>query len=215
VNTFAESLPPTSPTPHMMPWYEPGSSVLFEDQFYENTNSWTVYEESGVLEFKDEKLYLKSAYPDNFAIANCAGRKCEPPTNPYYIQADLNTDKQTDINFGLALGMKYNSGNFYIFTINAESKRYFFYHHTPKQWVLLTTGSSPNIHTYPDGNTIGIYIKEGLMEFYINNTFTDIYYETGAKIITGDIGFYADNAGFKLIGDKLIIDAVGEEKPNG
>jgi hypothetical protein len=208
-NTFATELPATTPSPHISLTQQSGMSRIFEDDFSDNRNSWTDDQEPSMYRISDGKLFVQSRNSDNYSIASCA--RCPLLEKPYYFQADLTTNIATDRGFGIVFKMRYDHRDeFYLFMVNVEARKYYFYHHTGSDWSLRASGTTDLIQSYPATNTLGVYANREYLEFYVDGKIVDSYTESGISFQTGLIGFYVDGSGFQLFVDNLIVDRTGE-----
>jgi len=208
VNVFATNLPPTTPIPHISSVDQLSAIKLFEDDFTTDQNHWSrdmnAYNES----VSGGKLILESLLDNNYAITGCG--LCPKLKEPFYLQADFATTTSTDKNFGFVFNLNYSNKTFYMFQINTEAKKYFFYNRTTDNWSLLTAGESDQIKSFPTANALGVYVDQGVVEFYINGEFIDSYYQSGYSFYDGNFSFYVDNSGFKMVVDNLIINKAGK-----
>lgn len=207
LNDFATSLPPITPSPSIPLTYVPEATHIFQDMFDRNQNSWTDEQDPSMYRFRDGKLVIESNDDGNYVLASCS--KCPYLEEPYYLQADLSTDKLIDEAFGVVFKLLYSHENFYLFEINPAAQKYFLYHRTKDNWSLRMSGKTQRIASYPAVNRIGIYINKGTIEFYINEKIVDTYEDNGTSFQSGGFGFYANDAGFKLIIDNLTVDKAG------
>jgi hypothetical protein len=209
VNTFATSLPPTTPTPHISFVDQSKFNTIFEDDFSTDQNHWTFHNDGYKEEVREEKLHFESRIKGNYAYTGC--RSCPYFGKPFYLQAYLTTAKATDESFGIVFNLDRSTEVFYLFEVNTEAKKYYLYHHTDSGWSLLAAGESNHIRSFPDGNTIGIYANQDTAEFYINDKIIDSYKQSGAAFQSGYFAFYVNDAGFSLSVDNVTIREVGKK----
>lgn len=206
-NILATSLPALTPSSSIPSDYQPGTFNIFKDNFDDFQNNWGDNQEPSTYEIKDGKLYFKSRDDGKYAIAHCG--RCPILNEPYYLQADLVTDKLVDEGFGIVFKFLYGRADFYLFEINPAANKYYLYHHSSDDWSLRMSGRTDQIQPYPAVNRLGLYINKGSLEFYINGKIVDTYHDTGTSFQSGQFGFYVNDAGFKLIVDNLTVDKAG------
>ena len=209
INPFATNLPPTTPTPHVSMDDQSKLKRIFEDDFNNDQNHWTLYNDEFKEEVRKGKLYFESRIEDNWAFAAC--ESCPYLKKPFYLQADLTTATATDQSFGIIFNLNKTNNNFYLFQINTEAKRYYLYHLNFFGWSIREAGDSNFIRSFPASNTLGIYANQDTVEFYINGEIIDSYKESGFTFQSGYFSFYVDNSGFQLIVDNLIVNEVGKK----
>src|SRR5689334_17021691 len=93
VNTFATNLPPTTPTPHISSVDQLSANKIFEDNFTDDKNHWSLNKDIFKEYVADGKLYFQSNYKGNYAFTGCGA--CPKLEKPFYLQADLATDTAT------------------------------------------------------------------------------------------------------------------------
>lgn len=204
INVFAASLPPTTPTAHIYSDNRKAPEKIIGDNFDNDQYQWEYHDDESTTKIEGGKLLLESLSPNTIAIARC--QLCALATLPYFIQADLSTDVATDQSFGIVFNRMNGGNNFYLFEINTEAKKYYLYHHIADSWSLKASGGSALIKSFPTVNTLGVYINQSQVEFYINGKIIDSYNQSGHSFEPGEFAFCADNSGFKLIVDNLIIN---------
>jgi hypothetical protein len=200
-NTFAVSLPPTTPTPHIPAIIDLKVPMIVEDDFTDNLNLWVSDQDGEKLKVRNGTLPLQSKKTNNNLIAYC--QACPYLYLPYYIEADFSTDIATGESFGLVVND--TSDGFYLFEINMESKRYYLYQRGNDNWSLRASGESNKIQAFPNTNTLGIFANKDFLELYINATLVDLYTETSHLFYFDSFGFYVNNSGFELYVDNLSI----------
>jgi hypothetical protein len=202
VNVFATSLPPMTPTPHL---YLEGKSLekAISDNFDDDDRRWSQHDNSSRTEVKDGKLVLESLSDDRIAVADC--QVCPLVDAPYFLQADLATDKTTDQGVGVVFNSFTDKDEFFLFEVNAEAKTYSLYHHVSNTWSLRLDGLSHQLRSFPAVNTLAIYVNDDTVELYINGEIVDSYTDSGHSFQDGRFGFYSGNSGFKLLADNLVV----------
>jgi len=208
INTFATGLPPITPTPHIRPTNLQSATPIFEDDFSNDSHAWTGTEDDSKEQVTLGKLIFESRKENTYAFANCG--YCPSLNAPFYLQVDLSTGAGTDKGFGIYFNFKNNDNNsFFLFRINTEARKYYVFHGNNDGWTIRAAGESDQIKSFPAVNTLGIYAKKDVVEFYINGKISDSYKQSGYSFHKGDFGFYVDDAGFKLIVDNLVISKIG------
>lgn len=201
-NEFAESLPPTTPTPHILFTDQlETATILFKDDFDDDQNGWVNGQGESKEQVKNGKLTFESLIENNYSIAGC--RSCTYMVWPYYFEADFSTDRATDQSYGIVFKLSYTNDYFYLFEINPEVKKYFLYYHIQGEWYLLASGHSILIQSYPASNILGLYVKKDTLELYINRAIVDSYTDAGNSFHSGLFGFYVNNSGPQIIIDNL------------
>jgi hypothetical protein len=208
INAFATGLPPTTPTPHINPTNLQNASLIFKDDFSNDRHAWTDTEDDSQERVSYGTLIFESRKENAYAFANCGS--CPYLDAPFYLQADLLPGIATDKGFGIYFNFNSNdNGSFFLFRINTEARKYYVYHVTNDGWTIRAAGESDQIKSFPAGNTLGIYARKDVVEFYINGKIIDSYKQSGYSFHKGDFGFYIDNSGFKLLVDNLEINKIG------
>jgi hypothetical protein len=207
INSFATGLPPTTPTPHILPTNQQNASMIFKDDFGDDSHVWSDTDDVSRAQVTLGKLLFESKTEGSYAFTGCG--LCPALDTPFYLQADFSTGKVTDKGFGIYFNFDSASGSFFLFRINVEARKYYFYHGTNDGWSLRAAGESNQIKSFPAVNTLGIYAKKDLVEFYVNGKIIDAYRESGYSFHDGDFGFYIDGSKFQLIIDNLLISKSG------
>lgn len=203
INTFATSLPPTTPTPHVPLAVEQSSENTVVEAFDDNTHHWAHSDSFSKIEVKKGKLVIEALRKDSTAPVVCGDTLCTPGDKPYFLQADFSTDAETDQGFGILFNQLNSGEHFFLFEINAAAKAYRLYHRTADGWSTRLGGNSDLIEAFPAINALGIYVNKDTVEFYINGKVVDSYTESGRSFQIGQIGFSASNSGFKLLVDNF------------
>lgn len=214
-NVNVANLPPLTPSPHVLSTFIETAPKLLEEGFNDNQNDWIDASSWGGIgasqeDVRDGKLFFASLPKENpnlsYALTTC--KPCTSLNHPYFLTAHVATDRATDQGYGIMFHKGGNPGSFYAFVINAETKNYYLL--AADNWLLRTSGESDLIQSYPGSNTLGIYVNEGRLEFYINQQIVDAYEETGSSWETGAIGFYVESPGFTMTVDDLDIYEIGD-----
>jgi hypothetical protein len=205
-NTFATSLPPTTPTPHFPAIIDLNGPKIIEDDFTDDQNRWGSYYEWEKIKVGNGKLPLQSEQTNSILIGYC--QACTYMYSPYYIEADFSVDKATDESYGLVVNL--STKEFYLFEINMESKKYYLYQWSNNNWSLRASGESDKIQVFPNTNTLGVYADKDFLELYVNDALIDLYTETGHTFYINSFGFYVNNSGFELSVDNLAIYKAGK-----
>lgn len=203
INTFATSLPPTTPIPHISLTAQMEGIKIFEDDFSSDKNHWAFDTDVFKEEVSGGTLIFESKFEDNYAFTGCGA--CPYLKEPYYIQADFTASETTDEGFGIVFGLKSGNQSFYLFKINTEAKKYFVYHRASGKWSLRAAGESDQIESFPTKNTLGVYANSDTAEFYINGNIVESYTDSKNSFHIGYFSFYVDGSGFKLIVDNLVL----------
>jgi hypothetical protein len=206
VNPFTTSLPPKIPTPHILSTTQQNAAVIFKDDFSDDSHGWENNEDWEKAQVTLGKLLLESFDEGYYASAECA--LCPSLDSPFYLQADFSTGKEINDDYGIYFN--YDEGDFFLFTINSKAGRYYLYQKYNDVWSLMASGESQKIDTFPAINTLGLYANQDLVELYVNGKLINSYRQSGHSFHEGDFGFYADDAGFQLIVDNLIITKTGD-----
>ncbi|HLO16793.1 MAG TPA: hypothetical protein VK206_18310 [Anaerolineales bacterium] len=210
INTFATALPPTTPTPHILPTDQQNASQIFKDDFSDDSHGWAGTEDTSIQQVTLGKLLFKSRKEDTYAFTGCA--YCPSLDTPFYLQADFSTGAVTDRGFGIYFNFDQdNNGSFFLFRINPEARKYYFYHGSNDGWSMRAAGGSSQIKSFPAINTLGIYANQDTVEFYVNGEIVDSYIESGYSFHKGGFGFYVDGSNFQLVIDNLVINKAGNE----
>jgi len=207
INVFATSLPAITPSPHIPLADQSEVTRIFEDDFSDDQNHWKRDIDKFRQEVRGGKLFFESRITDNYAFTGCGA--CPSLEDPYYLQADFATTAATDESFGIVFNIIYGNDDFYLFLINTEAKKYYFYRHIADNWSLRAAGESAQIKSFPASNTLGVYANLDTVELYVNGEIVDSYKQSGYSFQAGRFGFYVDDSGFKLTVDNLIINKVG------
>ena len=196
-NPLLTNMPPMTPTPHILANGLSVEDVIFKDNFTDNRNSWGNSEDANHIAVKDGELTFGSSEQGKYAMTNSVATIYM--SRPYYLQADLAVDQTTAAGFGVFFGRHVGTNDFYLFEIIPETKEYYLMHHTGDSWSKRMEGTSAWIRSYPFGNNLGLFVDNGILEFYINHKIIDAYQDSGISFQTGGAGFYVDNFGFQLI----------------
>ena len=208
-NEFAKNLPPITPTPHVSsdnPFES--NSILFEDNFSNNTNDWLNSQDETKEKLQSGQLFFQARYDGEYAIISC--EYCPYLTTPYYLEASLSTNIATNEEYGIVFNRSYTLDNYYLFMVNPESMKYFLFHRTPEEWTLRASGVSDQIQPHPGRTTLGVYADKDLLELYINGVIVDSYVETGSSFHPGFFGIYINNSWFGVYVDDIVIYEIGE-----
>jgi hypothetical protein len=208
INTFATSLPPRTPTPHVLPTDLKNAKIIFKDDFSDDNHHWTRTEDVLKEQVTLGKLLVESQKEGLNAYAECMS--CPKLAKPFYFQADFSTGTATDKGFGIVFNVDDDWNNLSMFQINTEARKYFFYRFSDDSWSLLAAGDSDQIKSFPTVNTLGIYANHDTVEFYINGNIVDSYTASGYKFHEGYFNFYVNDSNFKLVVDNLIISSIGK-----
>ncbi|HUI88517.1 MAG TPA: hypothetical protein VLX61_07295 [Anaerolineales bacterium] len=203
------NLPPLTPSPHVSAAVLDQAPKLLDENFDDDRNDWIDASAWGGTgssreDVHDGKLFFASLQTNSglpYVLATC--KPCGSLNQPYFLAADIATDRTTDQAYGIVFHKGGNPGSFYAFMIDEETKNYYVL--AADNWMLRTSGESDLIQSYPASNTLGIYVQEDRVEFYINQKIVDSYQETGNSFETGAIGFCVDGPGFTMIADNLHI----------
>jgi hypothetical protein len=209
VNPFAETLPSTIPTPHISSrdQFQTTSNLFLED-FDNNQNQWLDSEDDTKERIHDGKLYFQSRNDGEYSIISC--KSCPSLEAPYYFETNLSTNIATDEEYGVVFNRSYTLGNFYLFLINPESRKYFLFHRTSEEWTLRASGENTIIRPYPESNTLGVYTARDFVELYINNVIVEKYTESDTSFYPGFFGIYTNNSWFGVYADNVAIYEIGE-----
>jgi hypothetical protein len=204
----AIELPTPTPIPHILSTPAANTPGVFYEDFSSNANHWDGdYWQTPGIEVKNGKMHLQAPGKDTILWASCGS--CFIPRGPYYLQADFATDSAPDAIFGLLIKLRSVGGNFFLFGINPESDRYYFFNHVGGVWGLRSAAVSDQIRTFPASNTLGIYVASGSVELYINGRMVDTYQDSEAEFESGLIGLYTEGSAFGLQVDNLIAERLG------
>ena len=203
INTFATSLHPSTPIPHISSIVQTEGDKIFEDDFSSDKYNWTNNNSEFREDVSDGRLWLESKVQNYYAIARCG--LCPYLKEPYYLQADFSTTKITDSSFGIVFNFSRNDNSFFLFLINRESKKYYIYHQVAYNWSLRASGESGQIAPFPAINNLGVFAGSDIAEFYINGKFVDSITESKYPFQFGYFSFYVDNSDFKLVVDNLVL----------
>jgi hypothetical protein len=210
INAFATSLPATTPIPHLLPAEAKNASEIFKDDFSDDSHSWEDSDDISSEEVTLGKLLFKPVNENSYAFATCG--YCPYLETPFYLQADFSTGKTTDKGFGIYFNYdEQKNNNLFLFRINPEARRYYFYQGDNDGWSLLAAGDSSEIHAFPAVNHLGIYANKDLVELYINGKLIDSYRQSGHVFHKGDFGFYTDGSDAQLVIDNLLITKAGDK----
>lgn len=210
INTFATQLPPTTPTPHIVPGTQQHMTEIFKDDFSNDSHSWAVADDNTRTQVTLGKLLFESRKENFYSFAGCG--YCPSLDTPFYLQADFSTGKATDRGFGIYFNFDYKgNGSFFLFRINPEARKYYFYHGGNAGWTVRAAGESSEIKSFPDTNTLGIYANQDTVELYVNGMIVDSYKQSGYSFQKGNFGFYVDGPNFQLVVDNLIINKVEKQ----
>jgi hypothetical protein len=196
--------PTITPTPTATPvTHKPtNGEKIFKDDFSNNQNGW--YGEDlplTLLEINNGKLRLKSLNTGASGYAYC--QSCPILTSPYYIQADLSTDRPTKETYGIGFSSVDFHSVFYLFEITTEPPAYNLYKYKNQTWTRRISRETDLIKLYPSVNTLGISLDHDLITLYINGEIVDTYEDTGSVMGSGKFWPYVDDVGFTLILDNL------------
>lgn len=203
------SLHAPTPTPHIPVNYPAGSHSIFKDDFTDNNNRWGDDQQPTQLSVDNGKLSFGAVSQGRYATA-IAGKPGHF-NQPYYLQADLSTDKGTDEDFGIIFEEQINGlgrDDFFLYSIDPKSKEYSLDHRFPDGWSWRMGGTSDLIHSFPAVNTLGLYVNQGYVEFYINHHMVNTYQDAGESFQSGETGFYVNNSGFQLIVTNFSVDQI-------
>jgi hypothetical protein len=204
VNPFAANLPPITPTPHVSSNIQfEKSSILFQEDFNNNQNRWLNAEDDTKEKIQDGRLYFQGRDDRDYAILSCEA--CPYLEKPYFFEASLSTNIETDETYGIVFNRSESLDDFYIFIINPESTKYYLFHHTFETWTLRASGASTQIQPYSESTTLGVYANEDLLELYINGVIVDSYMESGTSFHPGFFGLYTNNSWFGVNVDHIVV----------
>jgi len=210
INTFVTSLPPTTPTPHILPAEQKKAVEIFMEDFSNDGHGWNDSDDISKTQVTLGKLLFESMDENSYAFTVCG--LCPSLTSPFYLQADFSTGKATDRGFGIYFNYEENKNdNFYLFRINPEARKYYFYQGDNDGWSLLAAGESSEIKSFPAVNTLGIYANKDVVELYMNGKIIDSYRQSGHVFHKGDFGFYIDGSNSQLVIDNLLITKAGNK----
>jgi len=210
INTFATSLPPTTPTPHIVPAEQKNADEIFKDDFSDDSHAWAGSDDVSRENVTLGKLLFESLNKDSYAFTGCG--YCPQLQSPFYLQADFSTGKATDRGFGIYFNYEDNqSGDFFLFRINPEARKYYLFQGDKDGWSLLAAGESSEIKSFPNVNTLGLYANRDVLEMYVNGKIIDSYKQSGHVFHKGDFGFYIDGSDAQLVIDNLLITKAGEK----
>jgi hypothetical protein len=207
INAFATSLPPITPTPHILLGSQPNMPQVFKDDFHNDSHGWASTGEDSRTQVTLGKLLFESRKDNSYAFTGC--RYCPTLDTPFYLEADFSTGKATDRGFGIYFNFDdKNNGSFFLFRINPEARKYYFYHGSNDGWSIRAAGKSSEIQSFPAANTLGVYADEDTVELYVNGKIVDSYKQSGYSFQKGNFGFYIDGSDYQLIVDNLIINKI-------
>lgn len=208
-NEFAESLPLSTPSPHVLSSHDFGAdSILFQDDFINNQNRWLNSQDDTYEYLRNGRLFFHAENYGEYSIISC--KACPYLKTPYYLETSLSTNIATDEGYGIVFNRSSTLDDYYLFMINPEIRKYFLFHHTPDVWTLRASGESTLIHPYPKSTTLGLYAYQDTVEFYINGTIVDSYVESDHSFHHGFIGIYANNSWFGVLVEEIAIYEIGE-----
>ena len=196
----------TAPPPSILVNQPDKDAKITSDDFSTNQNNWSTRFALSKAEVKDGKLFFEAFKGNTYSMAYCNScwfvvKSNQTLTNPYYLQADFNTDKKTDGRYGLVYNISNTLSSYYIFVINPTSGIYSVYK-LDDDWRELSSGPSDLIKPSPEINTLSLEFNAGAIRFYINGqTLTSVTDPHPLK--DGKIGVYVEGTGFKLIVDNL------------
>lgn len=203
VNTFATSLPPITPTPHFSFTDLQDKKKIFEDNFSDDANHWTMHKDFIDEKVVDGQLVFESVVEDNYAFTGC--QSCPALDQPYFLQVDLATKEAVTDELGIVFNLDYSTDSFFVFQINSESRKYYFYHNVDDAWSLRAAGETSHIKPSPESNTLGVYADHGKVDLYVNGHIIESYYQANHNFYEGDFSFYVDDWRFQVFADNLII----------
>jgi hypothetical protein len=210
INTFATSLPPTTPTSHILPAEAKNASEIFKDDFSNDSHGWEGSDDFASKQVTLGKLLFKSVSENSYVFTGCGS--CPNLGSPFFLQADFSTGKATDKGYGIYFNYEEEKNdNFFLFRINPEARKYYFYQGDDDGWSLLAAGESSEIQSFPAVNHLGIYANKDLVELYVNGKIIDSYRQSGHVFHKGDFGFYLDGLDSQLVVDNLLITKAGDK----
>jgi hypothetical protein len=192
--------PTDIPVPHILVHAPIDQSKVLYDNFSSNHNDWELYY-GGKIEVIQGKLVLQSVIPDMVGIGTSG--QISPSSETYYIQADLFTDIDTGIAYGLVFGLNRSLGTYYLFEI-IPNAGFRLFKANAGNWTELIPFTRAKMRRYPNANTLSVYFDKGFMELYINGELVSEY--TDEEFLhSRDFGVYVDNSGYRLLVDNLYV----------
>jgi hypothetical protein len=209
INTFATSLPPITPTPDIAPAEQKNAGEIFKDEFDDDSHGWGGVDEVSQIKVTLGKLLFESLDQNSYTFTGCGF--CPKLGSPFYLQSDFSTGKTTDRGFGIYFNYDENkNGNFYLYRINPESRKYYLYQGDNGGWSLLSAGGSSEIKPFPAVNNLGVYASGDIVELYVNGKIVDSYRQSGHVFHQGNFGFYIDGSDTTVVIDNLLITKAGD-----
>jgi hypothetical protein len=188
-----------TPTAHV--FLEPPTEVaILEDHFENNINKWDSLFATSTVEFRDEKMYVRSNDKGSIGVALCWG--CPIYDEAFYFQAELALAKKAATGYGLVFCDTGIGNNYYTFQIQPTYQTFSLDQSTTNGWKSLISRETTNlINEYPKSNTLAVRFDQGTMNLYINGTLAGSYKDTnppicrrtGAYINGGLIDLIVDN----------------------
>ena len=201
--TSTHTLTPTATaTPDILLTAVSQSNVIFEDNFETNDNNWEGYYSGSVVALEDGRLRIASDKKGYVGMALCTS--CPRIGDTYYMEADLISDVNTSVRYGLVFCADANVSDYYVFQINSTGPYFDLYKHTSSGWkTLVNKKHSSAKETFPSSNRLGVYFDRGTIKLYINNSFVYSYIDETPHPCDGT-GFLVNDSIISLLADNLI-----------
>jgi hypothetical protein len=191
--------PTVVPTAHVL--WEPSSDVtILEEHFENNINKWASLYVKTTVEFRDEKMYMRSNDKGSIGVVLCWG--CPIYDEDFYFQAELVLAKKAATGYGLVFCDTGIGNNYYVFQIQPTYQTFSLDQSTTNGWESLISGKATDlINEYPQSNTLAVRFDQGQIGLYINGVLADTYKDenppncrrTGIYVNGGLIDVIADD----------------------
>jgi hypothetical protein len=196
------TIPTVTPRSHLLVEEPVDKNDLIYEGFSSNKNDWGLYHSSGKLETINGNLILQSNSENGSAIG--VSNQFNASTPKYYLQADLSTDIDTALPFGLVFGLDKSSDTYYLIQIRPKAEDIQLFKFNAGEWRELVPYTSIHLNPYPQANTLGVSFDRGSMKLYVNGEQVTEYSDRDS-FQSRDVGVFVSQAGYRLIVDNFFI----------
>jgi hypothetical protein len=202
--TSGASLTPT-PTPraHLLVNLPSAEHQVLAENFDSNVRAWGAYNWDAKVEVVNGHLLIRSNDPQYGAIAVDDAAGFGYLAGKFALQADLSTSSSVPSSFGLVFSLDGTAPNYYLFDIQASSRRFALFKHGASAWdAPIKWTDSDLIQPWPAANTLTVTFDHGTIGLYVNGAQVQTWTDP-APYEGGGFGAYLSDAGADLIVDNF------------
>jgi len=198
------AIPTLSGSPPMEVMTQINGPPLLDEQFLDNSRSWTGLDQNTEFLIQESTLELRSTDAELPAVLYCSGQ-CGPYVDNYYLQAEIVEDRASEYSSGLVFGLDPLVNTYFNFSIRPGSSGFTLRKFSNGIWETLVDWTpSQIIRPFPQPNILSVSFQKDVIQLYINGTRVGNYTQNDLKG-AGRIGIYVERDGVRLISNQVMV----------